>query len=401
MPHSSDDPPSAPAASVESETPGATVADAPDAANSDGANSDGANSDGANSDGANPAGPSLPDGETQQPRRRRRRRRRRPPPAAASPEAAVGDQATPEGTPLAGDTVQDTQGEAQGEVRTDAQELRPPRHRRRRRRGPPRDPSQQSPVIGKVGIDGSSPLDPTTVTPGEVSTPAQPAPGMASELPRRRGRRPPRRPGLMDPAASAGQGPSGSEAITEGTSQPAPGTVQRPWPGRPRNRRPPDRAAPDGEPRRPGPRQPRERAAGPRDAGARGPNRRDQGSDTQGRRDKRPSGRPPGRGREAPLRKPEQKLYALESVVDRGFEDVTEDSSESGTRRVHWTIINRTVADQKSGKAMSASYVLRREGGEAEFPNLGAARAAVNKTIVHPEKLTLSKAEHVAAKGSR
>ena len=101
------------------------------------------------------------------------------------------------------------------------------------------------------------------------------------------------------------------------------------------------------------------------------------------------------------MRKPEQKLYALESVVDRGFEDVTEDSDEGGTRRVHWTIIKRTVADQKSGKAMSASYVLQREGVEAEFPNLGAARAAVNKTIVHPEKLTLSKAEHVAAKGSR
>ena len=32
---------------------------------------------------------------------------------------------------------------------------------------------------------------------------------------------------------------------------------------------------------------------------------------------------------------------------------------------------------------------------------LREARAAVNKTIVHPEKLTLSKAEHVAAKGSR
>jgi hypothetical protein len=88
-------------------------------------------------------------------------------------------------------------------------------------------------------------------------------------------------------------------------------------------------------------------------------------------------------------------------VVDRGFEDVTDDSDEGGTRRVHWTIIKRTVADQKTGKAMSASYVLQREGVDAEFPNLGAARAAVNKTIVHPEKLTLSKAEHVAAKGSR
>jgi len=88
-------------------------------------------------------------------------------------------------------------------------------------------------------------------------------------------------------------------------------------------------------------------------------------------------------------------------VVDRGFEDVTDDADGGVARRVHWTIVKRTVADQKSGKPMSAVYVLQREGVEAEFPNLGAARGAVNKTIVHPEKLTLSKAEHVAAKGSR
>jgi hypothetical protein len=88
-------------------------------------------------------------------------------------------------------------------------------------------------------------------------------------------------------------------------------------------------------------------------------------------------------------------------VVDRGFEDVTDDSDEGATRRIHWTIVKRTVADQKSGKPMSAVYVLQREDVEAEFPNLGAARAAVNKTIVHPERLTLSKAEHVAAKGNR
>jgi hypothetical protein len=42
--------------------------------------------------------------------------------------------------------------------------------------------------------------------------------------------------------------------------------------------------------------------------------------------------------------------------------------------------------------------VLQRDGNDSEFPSLGAARSAVNKTIVHPEKLTLSKAEHVAAK---
>jgi CHASE2 domain-containing sensor protein len=108
-----------------------------------------------------------------------------------------------------------------------------------------------------------------------------------------------------------------------------------------------------------------------------------------------------GSGRDAAQKRPEQKLYALESVVDRGFEDVTDDSDESVTRRVHWTIVKRTVADQKSSKAMSALYVLQREGVESEFPNLGAARAAVNKTIVHPEKLTLSKAEHAAAKSDR
>jgi hypothetical protein len=123
------------------------------------------------------------------------------------------------------------------------------------------------------------------------------------------------------------------------------------------------------------------------------------------RRDRGPRGRGPrdqqGRGQDAPGKRPEPKLYALESVVDRGFEDVVDEADESGTRRVHWTIIKRTVADQKSGKPMSAVYVLERDGAEAEFPNLGAARAAVNKTIVHPEKLTLSKAEHAAAKSDR
>ena len=49
---------------------------------------------------------------------------------------------------------------------------------------------------------------------------------------------------------------------------------------------------------------------------------------------------------------------------------------------------------------MSAVYVLQREGVEAQFPNLGAARAAVNKTIIHPEKLTVSKAEHAAERAA-
>jgi hypothetical protein len=79
---------------------------------------------------------------------------------------------------------------------------------------------------------------------------------------------------------------------------------------------------------------------------------------------------------------------------------MTDEADENAARRVHWTIVKRTVADQKSGKPMSAVYVLQREGVEAQYPNLGAARAAVNKTIVHPEKLTVSKAEHAAERAA-
>lgn len=66
-----------------------------------------------------------------------------------------------------------------------------------------------------------------------------------------------------------------------------------------------------------------------------------------------------------------------------------------------WTIVKRTVADQVTRKPTSQSYVLQREGNDSEFPSLGAARNAVNKNIVHPEKLTRSKADHAAAKSSR
>ncbi|HEX5452662.1 MAG TPA: hypothetical protein VFX06_02620 [Stellaceae bacterium] len=87
----------------------------------------------------------------------------------------------------------------------------------------------------------------------------------------------------------------------------------------------------------------------------------------------------------------------MDSVVDRGFDDVEEEGAEP--RRVFWTIVKRTTADQVSSKPVSAVYVLQRDGADSEFPNLGAARAAVNKTIVHPEKLTRSKAEHAAERG--
>jgi hypothetical protein len=85
-------------------------------------------------------------------------------------------------------------------------------------------------------------------------------------------------------------------------------------------------------------------------------------------------------------------------VVDRGFDDVEDE--DAGTRRVHWTILKRTTADQVSRKALAAVYVLQRDGVDTEFANLGAARNAVNKTIVHPEKLTRSKAEYAAEKGT-
>src|SRR6185437_1481945 len=100
-------------------------------------------------------------------------------------------------------------------------------------------------------------------------------------------------------------------------------------------------------------------------------------------------------------RKPEPKLYRLESIVDRGFEDVADPAAEGATRRVDWTILKRTTADQRSARALSAIYVLRRDGTDAEFAQLGAARAAVHKTIAHPEKLTLSKAEHAKAKDTK
>ncbi len=120
---------------------------------------------------------------------------------------------------------------------------------------------------------------------------------------------------------------------------------------------------------------------------------------SSGRQERRKGGPGPRErsGRDVPQRRPEPRLYALESVVDRGFEDVP-DEIDGAIRRVHWTITKRTVADQQSGKPMTTAYVLKRDGVDTEFPSLGTARMAANKTIVHPEKLTLSKAEHAAAR---
>ena len=181
------------------------------------------------------------------------------------------------------------------------------------------------------------------------------------------------------------------------TSRSDPSAVRSLRIGRPRRRRPRE-AGQREEPREPGSPQRRAREEEPRGRSRQEASRRDRDQTPRDRRATAGAARDrrPGRGRDAAPKRPEQKLYALEAVVDRGFEDLAEDSDESATRRVHWAIVKRTVADQKSGKPMSAVYVLQREGVEAQFPNLGAARAAVNKTIIHPEKLTVSKAEHAA-----
>lgn len=124
-----------------------------------------------------------------------------------------------------------------------------------------------------------------------------------------------------------------------------------------------------------------------------------------GRRDDRVPRRRQGphreRDRDGPRRKPEPKLYQLEAIVDRGFEDVPDAATEGATRRVDWTILKRTTGDRNAARTVSAVYVVRRDGVDTEFPQLSAARAAVNKTIHHPEKLTLSKSDHAAAKGAK
>jgi hypothetical protein len=83
-------------------------------------------------------------------------------------------------------------------------------------------------------------------------------------------------------------------------------------------------------------------------------------------------------------------------VVDHGFEDIAAEAEGGEARRVDSTIVKRMVVDQRSTRTISAVYVLRRDGVETEFPYLGAARAAVNKRIVHPEKLTRPKSDYAA-----
>jgi hypothetical protein len=248
----------------------------------------------------------------------------------------------------------------------------PLRPRGRRRRPPSPPPPLTAAELGATTDQAATPA-----APGDPAT--RP---LGTRHPRTRNRRR-RRP----PAATPGA-PGASEAAAAGETGTAPPAEHRP------ERR--DR------PRRGGP----QRSGGERSDGASERSR----SGTPERRDGRPAadrrpkqrdrerGGPPGRGRGAPDRKIERKLYSTDAVVDRGFDDVEE---EAGTRRVHWTIVKRTTADQVSRKPLSAVYVLQRDGSDTEFPNLGAARSAVNKTIVHPEKLTRSKEEYAAEKNAK
>jgi hypothetical protein len=360
----------------------------------------------------------------------------------ASSDTASGDQAATQPTADAGAPHDGDLGD------------RPRRRRRRRRRPPP-----SAPTAAPGGLGSALPAADTAATEAEADSgaaedagaggaDAEPSSGRGVLRLRRpvRGRRQLPRPpglqrGLVQPAPSeAGDLPTSGAAVADNNGA-ATSRPEGEFPRRRRRRRPPPRpseAGPTGEAQsaaaapRQANRPPRSRGGyrGPgesRTDGARqqherggeaqargpgpGPREREPGAPVlRERSDGTARGRPGGqrggeqrgrRGRDATPRQVVQKLYALEAMVDRGFEDVPDEAEESGSRRVHWTIVKRTVADQKSGKAMSASYVLQREGGETEFPNLGAARAAANKTIIHPEKLTMSKAEHAAAKNSK
>jgi hypothetical protein len=380
MPHSSDDLPSAPPAeSVEGQTPDASRPNI---------------SDENAADGRDPAGAAAPPSER---RPRRRRRRRRHPLAAVAEQAAEGGEAEA-GAPVAaaGETAEAAPNPVPGapEIR------RPPLRRGRRGRGGMRRPPQPVQTGGDAVADetvraaetnAASEAARTELLPG---APAQAEPG--GERRRWRRRRRPRRAEGPDGAPGGGEARGRTEGVVEVISRSQPATIRRLRIDRlrPRRRRRETEAQPEARETGQRERRPAQQAE-PRDSARQG----------RGFRSPRPRGKGPGerqgRGRDAPQKRPDLKLYALESVVDRGFEDVTDEANENGTRRVHWTIVKRTVADQKSGKPMSAVYVLERDGVQAEFPNLGAARAAVNKTIVHPEKLTLSKAEHAAAKSER
>jgi len=253
-----------------------------------------------------------------------------------------------------------------------------PRRRRRRRREPRRDAGSAEVTAGGAAQSAESAPEPSpNVVQGSDGEPRE---GQPHGQPRRRRRR--LRPPRPAEASAAEADKFGAGSVPEGPQTGAPRT----------------RSAPYGSSQSRGARNRRSGDERPPERGPAGHNRGSLDRPARGRGAPSRNDRRQGRDRDAPSKRPQPRLYALESVVDRGFEDVIDAAEDNLTRRVHWTIIKRMVADQGSGKPISATYVLQRDGVDTEFPGLGAARAAANKTIVHPEKLTLSKAEHAAAK---
>ena len=336
-----------------------------------------------------PIASDLPDSTAEQgeaPRLPRRRRRRRRPPRAAEPAGATAAvQGQGEQPTTAADASQS------GDLGAAPPLEGEPRRRRRRRRGQHRDAGSREVKAGEAAqaAERATGAPPSVARPDndpEQNGASQGAPSSDRELRegqpdaqqrRRRRRRRPALPGEANAAEASKMIPSSAD---ESTPAGVPRHRSAPYRGSQTRRGRNGRGGDDRSP----------------DRGPVGDNRRPSDPRARGKGAPRRSDRRQGRDRDAPRQKPEQRLYALEAVVDRGFEDVVDAADDNLTRRVHWTITKRTVADQESGKPISATYVLKRDGVDTEYPGLGAARAAANKTIVHPEKLTLSKADHAA-----
>jgi hypothetical protein len=366
MPHFPEDPPSDP---ISSETPSARPAEG--LGSEPTSPSHPSPSAGDVSNEGDPQGRTADSSET--PRLPRRRRRRRRPPRTEDPAGAA---AAPEGpveqSAIAGDASQS------GDLPATPPPEGQPRRRRRRRREPRRDAGSTEVTAGGAAQSAESvPESSPNVVQGSDGEPRE---SRSYEQPRRRRRR--LRPPRPAEASTAETNKFDAGSVPEGTQAGAPRPRSAPYRGSrsrgARNRRSGDERLPE---------------RGPAGHNRGSSDRPSRGRGASGRNDRRQ-----GSDRDGPSKRPEPRLYALEAVVDRGFEDVIDAAEDNLTRRVHWTIIKRTVADQLSGKPISATYVLLRDGVETEFSGLAAARAAANKTIVHPEKLTLSKAEHAAAK---
>ena len=310
-------------------------------------------------------------------------------PPELAPDAPQQPAAAEAGRPLGGESP------AAGD-----QPQRRRRRRRRRRRPRPDGVAATGPTPPAESADAAqtASAQPAAVE-GAVTAapePAAPMPSATPDAPRKGRRRRRRRPRQDGGVAATGHDPM---SAAPGAAAPATAATEAREPRHERHRGRRHRSSREERPR--GDERGREQAREPRLREARDA----RGRDADRPRHKRGAGGPKDR-RHGPdrgdfRRKPEPKLYRLESIVDRGFEDVADPATEGTTRRVDWTILKRTTADQRTARALSAIYVLRRDGTDAEFAHLSAARAAVNKTITHPEKLTASKAEHAKAKDAK